>query len=117
MKNNAAIVRSLSFTFTVFPLGQPGVKMFAARGDASELRGWYAPAPGMKIPASVLKLDWESPSLPWVGGYLVIPGTEVNFHAEETDPDSGTVTFCLGERKFRLSARPSSTPPETAHEI
>lgn len=116
VKNNAAVVRSLSFVFKVFPIGQPGGMMYAARGDSSGHQGWYAPAPGMKFDASVLKLDWESRPLPWVGGYVIIPGAEAGFHAEDSDPVAGAVSFRIGERQFRLSMRPTPSPPEHGHQ-
>jgi hypothetical protein len=115
VKNNAAIVRSLSFVFTVFPIGPPGGKMYAARGDNTGLQGWYSPAPGMKYDCSVLKLEWEGPPLPWVGGYVIIPGAEVSFHAEDTDPVAGAVNFRIGDREYRLSMGPISNPPEHGH--
>ncbi len=105
VQDRAAIVRSLSLTLTVIPLGHPNVKMIAERGHHPEFQGWYAPGMGMKYPASVLRLEWGNRSMPWVGGYLILPGTEISFEAEVTEPGSATISFRLAEKPYRLSMR------------
>ena len=115
LRNSAAIVRSLSSVFTVHPIGQPGGKIYVARGDSPGLQGWYAPTPGMKYDASVLKLEWEDPPLPWVGGYVIVPGTEVSFQTEGADPLAGTVSFRIGDRQFRVSIHPIPDPAGHQH--
>jgi hypothetical protein len=114
LKNNTALVRSLSSAFLLFPLGQPGVKMSVGRGESSELQGWYSPTPGMKFQSSVLKFEWEKSALPWVGGYLVVPGAQAGFQHEDADAAHASVSFRLGERQYCLSVQPGSIPPETA---
>ena len=106
LRDNSALVLSHSLNLTVFPLGPPRQahpKMFATRGDHPEFPGWYAPESGMKFPASVLRLEWKDFSLPFVGGYLIVPGTELSFEPVETDTPAGSISFRLGGKQYCLS--------------
>lgn len=69
-----ALVRSRAETVTVIPIGTSIATMQASRGDQGKFPGWYAPRPGLKYPSSVLALKWSSPTLPWVGAQLIVPG-------------------------------------------
>jgi hypothetical protein len=106
VRNNESLVRSHSLTLSVIPLGPLGQaqpKMVATRGDHPEVQGWYAPESGMKFPSSVLRLEWKDFSLPFVGGYLIVPGTEASFEPGETDALAGSINFRLGGKQYDLS--------------
>jgi hypothetical protein len=74
VRDDRALARSRSFVATVIPLGCPPGKIKATRGDDPEFSGWHAPDFGIKYPAGVLALEWTNLELPWVDGYLVVPG-------------------------------------------
>ena len=106
VRNNAALVRSHSLTLSVIPLcprGHAQPKMVATRGDHPDFQGWYAPESGMKFPASVLRLEWKHFPLPFVGGYLIVPGTEVSFEAREVNAPAGSISFRLRRKQYCLS--------------
>ncbi|MHB8654159.1 MAG: heparinase II/III domain-containing protein [Terriglobia bacterium] len=106
VRENSALVPSHSISLSVIPLRPPGQappKMLATRGDHPEFPGWFAPESGMKFPASVLRLEWEDFSLPFVGGYLIVPGPEVSFKPVETDTPAGGISFSLGGKQYCLS--------------
>lgn len=106
LRDNLALVLSHSLNLTVFPLGPPRQahpKMVATRGDHSEFPGWFAPESGMKFPASVLRLEWKDFSLPFVGGYLIVSGTELSFEPVEMDTPAGSISFRLSGKQYCLS--------------
>jgi len=107
VRDHVSVVRSHSLTLSVIPLtprGQTPPKMVATRGDHPDFQGWYAPECGMNFASSVLRLEWNEFSLPFVGGYLIIPGTEVSFEPGEIDARGGSTTFRLGGKLYELSA-------------
>ncbi len=96
-----ATARSRSFSATIIPLGSPDV-VTTSKGDDSEFPGWYAPDYGIKYAAAVLKLEWAPCKLPWLGGYVIVPGGEIQFRAGHFDPAAGIAEFELFEKKYRL---------------
>lgn len=79
--------------------------MTTSRGHHPDFPGWYAPDFGTKYAAAVLRMAWTPLQPPWLGGYLVVPGTEIDFHAEEINPAAGFVDFDLFGKKYRLQVR------------
>ncbi|HEV2349067.1 MAG TPA: heparinase II/III family protein [Terriglobia bacterium] len=100
---NAAIARSRSLTVSVIPLGHPRPQIIASRGSGSRFEGWFSPAIGMKYATSVMRLEWETASWPWIGGYLIVPGSEPGIEVGKSDHSSDAVSFCLGGKEYRLS--------------
>ena len=106
VRDNVSVVRSHSLTLSVIPLITPGQTppiMVATRGDHPDFQSWYAPESGMKFASSVLRLEWREFSPPFVGGYLIIPGTEVSFEPGEMDARAGSISFRLGGKLHELS--------------
>jgi Heparinase II/III-like protein len=100
---NAVLAHSRSLTISVIPLCQHGPKILASRGGDSPLGGWYSPAIGMKYASSILRMEWEIVSLPWIGGYLIVPGPEPGFEMEEPEPSWPEISFRLHGKKHRLA--------------
>jgi hypothetical protein len=100
-----ATVRSRSLAVTLIPLGSPDVGFATFTGDDPEFPGWYSPDFGIKYPAAVLQMEWTLHQPPWLAGYLVVPGTESDFHAGEINPAAGLVDFDLFGKKYRLQVR------------
>jgi uncharacterized heparinase superfamily protein len=100
-----ATVRSRSLAVTIIPLGYAGVVMTTSRGDHPDFPAWYAPDFGTKYAAAVLRMAWTPLQPPWLGGYLVVPGTKIDFHAKEINPAAGLVDFDLFGKKYRLQVR------------
>lgn len=102
---NWGVARSRSLSVTVIPLGSAPVQMTAARGQHPKYRGFYSPDFGVKFPSSTLAIETQAASLPWLGGYLIIPSAEPDFQAGEANPSKGTVSFRLSGKDFCLTLR------------
>jgi hypothetical protein len=105
LRDARAVVRSHSLTLSVIPLGSPRPNANLSRGDDPKFPGWYAPEIGMKLPASVLRLEWEGVSLPWLGGYLIVVGESPAFETGETNAAAGATGFSLFGKQYQLSFR------------
>jgi len=103
VREKSALARSRSLTVSVVPLGPTHPHIFATRGKDPKFEGWYSPAIGTKYAAGVLRLEWEIVSWPWIGGYLIVPGSETSFEVGESDPTAKEVSFRLDEKDYKLS--------------
>ncbi len=99
------LARSRACSVTIVPLSRSSPNTVMARGDNPELTGWYAPDLGIKYPASVLALDWESVELPWAGGYLLLPGEMEGFRVGSVDAEAKAAEFEVGGKAYLLSLR------------
>jgi hypothetical protein len=97
-----AIARSRVLAVTVIPFGPTPAQMTLSRGDDAEFPGWYAPGFNIKYPASVLACRWRDFEAPWVGGQIIVPGTEAAFRATPPDLHAGTITVELSGTCYRL---------------
>lgn len=97
-----AILRSRSTSVSVIPVGLYPAKMAAFRGLNPDYPGWYAPDIGVKFAAAVLTLEVPDCPLPCVGGYLIVPGTEVGYRSGETVAAEGIISFELSGKKYLL---------------
>ncbi len=104
-REDCAVLRSRSQNVTVIPLGPSRVRIQSARGVHSEIPGFYAPDFGVKFAAATLSLEILDSPLPWLGGYLIVPGATPDFQPGEVNPATGTVSFELSERKYFLRVR------------
>ena len=95
-------VRSRSLAFTLIPLGNAQVVMRTFRGDDPQFPAWYSPDFGIKYSASVLHLEWPFHPPSWLGGYLLVPGSELDFHQGEIDSAAGTLSFELFGKQYLL---------------
>ena len=95
-------VRSRSLAFTLVPLGDARIVMKTFRGDHPQFPAWYSPDFGIKCPASVLQLEWSFRPPSWVGGYLIVPGSEIDFHYGDIDSAAGTLGFKLFGKQYHL---------------
>jgi hypothetical protein len=100
LRDDRAIVHSRSLALSVFPLGGSKPQLKSSRGDDPNFPGWYAPEFGVKYPASVLRLEWEPSPLPWLGGYLIAAGVDLDF--EVGDADDRSLAFTLAGKEYRL---------------
>ncbi len=96
------VARSRVLTLTVIPFGRNPAQMTAWRGGDGEFAGWYTPGHGIKYPASVLALRWQGVNLPWMGGLIIVPGTEVLFRAALPDAEGSTISLELAGKRYAL---------------
>ncbi len=92
-------------TATVIPLGYAPDRIVQARGEDTIYPGWHSPDFGIKYPAAVVALEWDAVRLPWVGGFLVVPGEPATFEAEEFNAEKGALSFELSGKKYSLVLR------------
>jgi len=101
-----AIIRSRAMSATFIPIGTTGGARFAmnvSRGQDPEYAGWFSPDIGVKFEACVLALRFMSCRLPWMGGYLIVPGVSPDFCSGDSNASDGRVSFGLSGRKYVLS--------------
>lgn len=103
-REDRAVIRSRVMTLTVVPLGSPPPLMRTWRGLESHLHGFYSPDFGVKFAAGALALEAHPATLPWIGGYLLLPGAQTDLSAARADPEKGSVEFELAGKPYRLVA-------------
>lgn len=96
------VARSRVLTVMMIPFGRNLAEMTVSRGDDGEFPGWYAPGLGVKYAASVLAVRWRSVHLPWMGGLVIIPGTEALFRAAPPDRERGIICLELASKRYEL---------------
>jgi Heparinase II/III-like protein len=105
---DCAIARSRALKATVIPLSFPLVPktempaLRVSRGPDANFPGFYSPDAGVRFATSVLSVVVSVIQLPWIGGYLIIPGSEVSFRARESDASQGSLSFEVSGKLFRL---------------
>ena len=102
LRDDRVSVRSRSLEFTLVPLGDVPAAMKSFHGDHPEFPAWYSPEFGIKIPSSVLHLEWPFHSPSWLDGYLIVPGGKIDFHQGEVDSATGSLSFELFGRQYSL---------------
>lgn len=103
IREGRALVRSRSLGATVVPLGTDPVRLTATRGQHPKFCGFYSPDFGVKFPSATLALEIPQVSLPWLGGYLIVPGSADDFLPGQADPAEGTLSFRLSGRNYDLA--------------
>ncbi len=109
LREHFAIARSRALSISVIPLGASASSgwspppMRAARGADAEWPGYYSPDFGLKLESSLLALVMDEIQLPWIGGYLIVPGTEILFRADRADAAERSVAFELGGKPYSLT--------------
>jgi len=90
-----AFARSRAAAATVLPIGKGPAALRAHGADLGSFPGWYAPAPGVRYASAVLTLQWDEAPLPWVGGWAISAGIQVDFRPELvlSRPDALTLAF------------------------
>ncbi|HET7841740.1 MAG TPA: hypothetical protein VFM21_09045, partial [Terriglobia bacterium] len=71
-------------------------------GADSNFPGFYSPDFGLKFSCAVLRMISGEVRLPWVGGYLIVPGSTVPFRAGQVDACDGCAEFELSGKPYRL---------------
>jgi heparinase II/III-like protein len=104
-----AVARSRVLAVTVIPFGSPKARMKVSRGDGGGYASWYAPAFGIKYPASLLSFGWTNLRLPWVGGQVIVPGADPVSVAAALEAEMDTVSLEVSGKHYRLPFR-SRTP-------
>ncbi|MFB3922748.1 MAG: heparinase II/III family protein [Terriglobia bacterium] len=99
----SVLVRSRSLTFTLIPLGATSPEMNTFQGDHPEFPSWYSPDFGFKMPAAALHLEWTFIPPSSLSGYLLVPGSEVDFRPIEVDPHAGKLGFELFGKRYNLT--------------
>jgi hypothetical protein len=94
--------RSRSSAVRVIPLGLPPDRVRTSKGEHPEISGFYSPDFGVKFPASVLALEWISLKLPWVGGYVIVPGEGSEKPSGTLDSGARTLTISIRSRRYVL---------------
>jgi len=98
-------LRSRAITCTLILFAKPQPEVTVRRGPDRFLPGLYAPEPGVMFDASVLALEVREAALPWLGGYLVVPGSEGAFKAGVVDAERGVIGFDLAGKSYTLDLR------------
>jgi Heparinase II/III-like protein len=99
---DCAVLRSRSASVTVIPLGAPQPAIRSSRGSNAEIPGLYSPDFGVKFAAATLALENPNSPLPWLGGYLIVPGANRDFSHGEVNPAEGLISFQLSGKQYRL---------------
>jgi Heparinase II/III-like protein len=106
-RKNRASVRSRAIILTLIPLspsGAAGVTLKVSRGPQPDLAAYFSPDFGVKFEAAVLAIEEREAPLPWLGGYLLVAGTEVDFRLGGADPAAGCIEFELEGARHKLIA-------------
>ena len=101
LRDDRVSVRSRSLALTLIPLG-PDAGLSIFRGSHGEFPSWYAPDFGLKYESAALRLEWGSAQPPWIGGFLLIPGTADDLGAVHVNPAACIVCFELFGKPYRL---------------
>jgi len=96
------VARSRVLTLTMIPFGRNPPEMTTSRDGDGESSGWYTPGYGIKYPASALALRWQDVDLPWIGGLIIVPATEVAFRASLPDTEGDAISLELAGKHYAL---------------
>ncbi len=108
VRTDCAVARSRALGAAVIPLG-PSLEsrssesaLRISRGPGANHQGFYSPDFGVKFPSSVLAIASGEIQLPWIGGYLIVPGAEARFLGREVKPAECSIAFELSGKPYCL---------------
>ncbi len=108
LHQDRAIARSRAMSVTIIPIGacresgNRNLVIQVLRGPDAKFPGFYSPDFGVKFRCAVLQEDFGQVRLPWVGGYVIVPGDKATFHIGAADARGGSVEFELYGRPCRF---------------
>ncbi len=100
-----ARARSRTRSLAVIPVASAKPLASVSHGDHPQFPGWFSPEFGVKIPMTVLALNWTGVELPWVGGALITSGADEPFRQVEAIPAAGRVRLEFSGKAWVLQMK------------